>query len=146
MNKTIPAFEVLTFSWEGRCTINIYMSETFAVNIVMGNFWAEMELGSPGDFTIFSGGSEKFSLIRCYLSNSLKEVRGQAMCHRTATAEALGWECAWHTWGIQVEIQLAGLGWAKGKWLGGQRNRSGGAWLLWWGLWAQVDPRWTLSE
>ena len=38
MNKTIPDFEVLTFSWEGRYTINIYMSKTFAVNIVMGNY------------------------------------------------------------------------------------------------------------
>ena len=34
-----------------------------------------MELGSAGDFNIFSGGSEKFSLIRCYLSNDLKKAR-----------------------------------------------------------------------
>ena len=37
-----------------------------------------MELGSAGDFNIFSGGSEKFSLIRCYLSNDLKKAREQA--------------------------------------------------------------------
>lgn len=37
-----------------------------------------MELGSAGDFNIFSGRSEKFSLIRCCLSNSLKKAREQA--------------------------------------------------------------------